>query len=772
MPGPRRNCWVGSGQVTVVDQAVFPDQPGPEKTGSGAAGLNTRRIFFDLGHPAHVHYFRNAMQLLKQAGHQVGVSARDKDLAHELLRSYGIDFVSRGRGGRSSLGKLLYLPAGVRRVYRAARAFRADLLVSFASPYAAWAARLLGVPHLAFDDTEHAGLAQRLYRPFTALVLTPDCYRGPDFKKQRRFPSYMELSYLHPARFTPDPGVLAQLGLGPGEKFVILRFVSWQASHDAGLKGFSASWKLRVTNELAQKARVFISSETPLAPELEPFRFPLPPAAMHQALAFADLLFGESATMASEAAVLGTPAVYLDEVGRGYTSEQESRYGLVANFRPDAAGCAAALERGLAMLAAGRDSFKARRESLLAEKIDLTAFMFSLLENYPENPVRESISRKETERLEPGRAKETAVSLMRSKYKILIYLGHPAHYHLFKNSISSLQQRNHQIIVLIKKKDVLEELLADSGIPYQNILPEGRGDSRAGIAWGMVKRDLRLFRFCLQNRPDLLIGTSAEIGHVGSLFGIRSIIVNEDDAAAIPLFGKIAYPWCDVILSPDCCHNGKWEKKSLKHPSYHELAYLHPDHFTPNPELLSAYGFTEEPFFLLRFARLNAHHDRGVKGVSDELAGRIISRLSDRGRVLISSERELRPEFEPYRLKINPRDVHHIMAFASMFIGDSQTMAAEAGVLGVPFLRCNDFVGRLGYLAEIEGKYKLGYGIKPDQPELLLKRLEELLNMPERHQVFQNRRAGLLADKINFADFLTVFIEEYARGALPERSTA
>lgn len=55
--------------------------------------------------------------------------------------------------------------------------------------------------------------------------------------------------------------------------------------------------------------------------------------------------------------------------------------------------------------------------------------------------------------------------------------------------------------------------------------------------------------------------------------------------------------------------------------------------------------------------------------------------------------------------------MHHVMAFASLYIGDSQTMAAEAGVLGVPFVRFSDFVGRIWYLRELEDKYELGYGI-------------------------------------------------------------
>ena len=118
-----------------------------------------------------------------------------------------------------------------------------------------------------------------------------------------------------------------------------------------------------------------------------------------------------------------------------------------------------------------------------------------------------------------------------------------------------------------------------------------------------------------------------------------------------------------------------------------------------------------KPYFFLRFASLNAHHDSGIKGINTEVAQRLIEILSPHGRINITSERPLEPQFEQYRIKINPLDMHHVMAFASLYIGDSQTMAAEAGVLGLPFVRFNDFVGRIGYLRELEDKYELGYGI-------------------------------------------------------------
>ena len=259
------------------------------------------------------------------------------------------------------------------------------------------------------------------------------------------------------------------------------------------------------------------------------------------------------------------------------------------------------------------------------------------------------------------------------------------------------------------------------------------------------------------------------------------------------------------------------ENKSAKYPSYHELASLHPNHFTPDPKIVEAYGInTSKPYFVMRFASLNAHHDSGIKGINTEIAERLISilenadvneslrsmsrdkslneshALNDRKkpRIYITSERPLEPQFEKYRIKINPLDMHHVMAFASLYIGDSQTMAAEAGVLGVPFVRFNDFVGRIGYLRELEDVYKLGYGIhatplttdspirrndgspQPSGVEALYERVEQLVSMPvdERKATFAERKEKMLSEKIDCAKFLTWFLENYPASATQTRN--
>jgi hypothetical protein len=214
------------------------------------------------------------------------------------------------------------------------------------------------------------------------------------------------------------------------------------------------------------------------------------------------------------------------------------------------------------------------------------------------------------------------------------------------------------------------------------------------------------------------------------------------------------------------CDNGRWNKKSIKYASYHELAYLHPNNFIPDRQIVERYFSTDTQYFIIRFASLKAHHDTGIKGINAEIAQKLIDILKPYGRIYITSERQLEPQFEQYRIKINPLDIHHVMAFASLYIGDSQTMAAEAAVLGVPFIRYNDFVGRIGYLNELENEYHLGFGIKASKEgsaDKMYQTLTDLLAMPNLKEEWQKRRQHMLSEKIDYAKFLTWFIENYPK---------
>ena len=111
-----------------------------------------------------------------------------------------------------------------------------------------------------------------------------------------------------------------------------MRFVAWGATHDIGAHGFGLDEKRDLLRVLSSHGRVLLSVEGgPLNPEYRPMVTTFPPEKVHHLLAFAQLYVGEGATMASEAAVLGTPAIYLNTLTMGYVQD-EQRYGMLHHF--------------------------------------------------------------------------------------------------------------------------------------------------------------------------------------------------------------------------------------------------------------------------------------------------------------------------------------------------------------------------------------------------------------------------------------------------------
>lgn len=344
---------------------------------------------------------------------------------------------------------------------------------------------------------------------------------------------------------------------------------------------------------------------------------------------------------------------------------------------------------------------------------------------------------------------------------ILVQLSHPAHFHLYKNTIKVLLSKGHHIHILIKSKDILESLLKTDGLHYVNIGSKAHRNSRVGIFIDMLVREWRMLWYCKRNNIELLTGSTVEVAHVGWLLKKHRINTGEDDASIVPLFIKIVGPCIQTILSPATCNNGRLESKSIHYAGFHKLAYLHPNVFTPDKSIVKKYFSPDEPYFILRFAKLNAYHDKGASGITTEIAQKLIDILEPYGKIFITSERALEPQFEKYRLNINPLDIHHIMAFASLYIGDSQSMAVEAAMLGTPSIRFNSFAGRIGVLEELQNKYQLTFGIPSNQPESLYKKVKELLSEKSIKQEFQNRRQKMLSDKIDVSAFFTWFIENY-----------
>jgi len=344
--------------------------------------------------------------------------------------------------------------------------------------------------------------------------------------------------------------------------------------------------------------------------------------------------------------------------------------------------------------------------------------------------------------------------------RIAFFLGHPAQFHMFKNVANRLISDGHEVDFVIKQKDILEILVKKAGYKYYIIRKvERKKSNKFGLLISILKLEWNMLLYLLKRKPNLIIGTYFSL--TGKLTNTPTIICNEDDAAVVPNFARLSYPFASVILNPTVCNSGKWDLKAIKYSGYQKLAYLHPNQFTPQKSVVEKYFKTQNPYIIIRFAKLTAHHDNRIQGISTKIAESLIKIIEPYGDVYITSERELEPEFEKYRLNINPLDIHHVLAYAKMYIGDSQSMSVEAAMLGVPSIRFNDFVGRIGVLEELEYKYALTFGIKSIEKEKLFALVKDLLSNPNLSHDLQKRRQKMLSEKIDVTSFLTWFIENY-----------
>lgn len=322
---------------------------------------------------------------MESQGHTFFVSARNRSIIFFLLDKYEILFFDRGKGRDGVIGKLAYMFSADIKLLNKAIKFKPDIFISFASPYTALTAWLLRKPHIVLDDTEHAWFGHLFYKPFSKVFLNPSAFQKDFGKKQIRFNSFTELFYLHPNHLKINPVISDLLSLSETEKFALLRFVSWKANHDIGHSGLDQATKKELVNKLVENGyKVFISSEGENIDRFfQKYLIKTSPDLIHQVMAHSNLLITEGATMASECAMLGTPAIYVNSLDAGTLREQEDKFQLIHGFRSSAG----VLEKVSELINTPdlKNTYLLRRNKMLSEKIDPTSFLVWFVENYPES---------------------------------------------------------------------------------------------------------------------------------------------------------------------------------------------------------------------------------------------------------------------------------------------------------------------------------------------------------------------------------------------------
>jgi len=335
-------------------------------------------IFFNISHPAHVHFFRNTIAKLKKKNHTIIVGARKKDITLKLLDEYGIDYILLTEKGSGTLSLFKELLLQQIKILKIIRKYDIDLMVQLSGIFNAPIGKIMNIPTIALSDTEIAKTDNSISFILSTNVFLPSCFDhsiGGSWKKQIHYPGYHELTYLSPKYFKPHEEKDKK------EKRFLVRFVEWGAGHDIGEEGLTLNQKIKLIETLKKYGKVFISSETSLPKSLQQYAFSLPFSEIHQFMANCDLVLGESATMASEAACLGVPAIYISNTERGYTTEQDVKYELIKYYKVNQWQ---EIIEYVELWASSdlKNAWQYKRDIMLRDKIEVTDWLTDLIHNY------------------------------------------------------------------------------------------------------------------------------------------------------------------------------------------------------------------------------------------------------------------------------------------------------------------------------------------------------------------------------------------------------
>ena len=354
------------------------------------------KILISLGHPAHVHLFKNLIWDMEKRGHEIKIVARDKDATKKLLDIYNFHYNLISKDGRNVRRLAIEMAVRVKKLLPIIRNFNPDIVLSGMDPSVAIAAKIIGKKYISLADTEHAKLIINTTLPFTNAVLTPSCFRKDLGKKQIRYNGYHELAYLHPNYFTPNPAVLDEMGLSKDDNIFLIRFAAFDASHDTKSEGFQKEYVSPLIKKLEKEGRIIISSEVKLDKNLRKYQYKLSPEKYHDILYYSKMYIGEGSTSAEEAAILGVPSLHFERIvikGETYSfaefsgilDELQNKYGLVHCFHNEEILLRKIDELLEKSIEKTKKEWKRKREKLLEDKIDVTTFMVWFIENYPES---------------------------------------------------------------------------------------------------------------------------------------------------------------------------------------------------------------------------------------------------------------------------------------------------------------------------------------------------------------------------------------------------
>lgn len=342
--------------------------------------------------------------------------------------------------------------------------------------------------------------------------------------------------------------------------------------------------------------------------------------------------------------------------------------------------------------------------------------------------------------------------------RIAVTVSTPKHAHIWKNPVAELRSRGHEVLVTLRD--------------YRETLPVARGVGLVGPTFGRTKGGgwrrmseypthvFGHYRAVRKFRPDILSGTGVFEAHSGK--ALRRPAVAWTDTEHAPGHNTLIKLFADCVMVPRSFQSNQFGKKQLGFDSYLELAYLHPNRFSPDKTIIDDLGVSQsEPYALVRFNAWDATHDVNAAGFTNPERIQLVESLAKHGRVFISPEGDLPAQLEPYRIPTAKHRIHDVLSFASLYVGDSGTMQNEAAILGTPCVRYTNLPRELdrGNSEDLERNHGLMTNVRNGQ-EAITAAVATFADTSARAQS-RARVQAMLRKQTDLTAFMVWFLENY-----------
>jgi hypothetical protein len=265
--------------------------------------------------------------------------------------------------------------------------------------------------------------------------------------------------------------------------------------------------------------------------------------------------------------------------------------------------------------------------------------------------------------------------------RIAVDIAHFPHFNFYKYAINLLEKQGVDVDIIVQPRGNLTRIIDhESGWKYQTI---GQyKSSMAGKITNLFTRDLQVLKYLKDGGVDAVTGVgSINMTHGAFALGKPSVMF-EDDVE----YKMAYYPYkylASYIVVPS--HLNTEGKNILRYRGYKELAYLHPNHFTPSTNILREYGISPRQYVFVRevsnsslnYSNLNELNLLDVCRYLKDLKFDIVLSLENKAHI---------NKYKDYCIILNEpvKDIHSLLHHASLTIASGDSMARESCLVGTP----------------------------------------------------------------------------------------